>query len=567
MKLQLIDYKPEYQPYFERFNKAWLEEFFTVEPLDKWVLEHPDEAILKDGGKIYFAVSDSAIIGTVALRFIEEGVYEMTKMAVDKSYQGGGAGQFLCRSAIEKAQEMGMRKLILYSNRVLGNAIHIYRKMGFSEIPVVPGTYKRSDIMMEINFVQQKTPKSDTMKTKPLSEQEIQKFRAETRGTAQRIHFNNAGASLPTDIVVQTMVDYLTEEATYGGYETEAKYNGQLENVYTLIAELIHANVDEVAIAENASTAWGIAFNGIDFKTGDVIITSEMEYVTNLIGFLSVQKKFGVEVKVIPNDEKGNFSLQALEEVITPQTKLIAVTEIASTTGCMIPIIDIGKIARKHNILYLVDACQSAGHVPIDVKEIGCDLLSVTGRKYLRAPRGTGFLYVRKEVQDQVKPIFMDNHATDWVSLNDYQLRNDARRYELYEKNRALTLGLGKAIEYALNIGMDRIWDRIQYLSALLRAQLAQIDGITVHDFGDKQCGIVTFSVEGFDAATIKSKLAEDRINVTVGKAVSTLIYMEKNHLESVVRASIHYYNTEQEIQILCKSLEGIIRSVIAKAV
>lgn len=405
------------------------------------------------------------------------------------------------------------------------------------------------------------------METSRLTDQEIQQFRTETIGTLQRIHFNNAGASLPPDVVLQTMFDYLNEEATYGGYETEAKYQEQIENVYTLIAQLINANVDEVAIAENASTAWGIAFNGIDFKKDDVVITCEMEYVTNLIGFLNVQKQFGVEVKVIPNDEWGNFSLQALEEAITPQTKLIAVTEIASTSGCMIPIIDIGKIARKHNILYLVDACQSAGHVPIDVKKIGCDMLSVTGRKYLRAPRGTGFLYVRKEVQDQIKPIFMDNHATGWVSLDDYQLRNDARRYELYEKNRALTLGLGKAIEYALNIGLDRIWDRIQYLSALLRTQLAQIDGITVHDFGDRQCGIVTFSIEGFDAATIKTRLAEDRINVTVGKAVSTLIYMEKNQLKSVVRASIHYYNTEEEIQILCKSSEAIIRSVIAKAV
>lgn len=405
------------------------------------------------------------------------------------------------------------------------------------------------------------------METSRLTEQEIQQFRAETKGTTHRIHFNNAGASLPPDVVVQTMTDYLNEEALYGGYETEAKYHAQLNNVHTLIARLINANADEVAIAENASTAWGIAFNGLDFKKDDVIITSEMEYVTNLIGFLNIKKRHGVEVKVIPNDENGNFSLQALEEAITPQTKLIAVTEIASTSGCMVPIVEIGKIARKNNVLYLVDACQSAGHVPIDVKEIGCDMLSVTGRKYLRAPRGTGFLFVRKEIQDQIKPIFMDNHATDWVTLNDYQLRNDARRYELYEKNRALMLGLGKAIEYALNIGLDRIWDRIQYLSALLRAQLAQINGVTVHDFGDKQCGIVTFSVEGFDAKTIKYRLAEDHINVTVGNAVSMLIYMEKNHLQSVVRASIHYYNTEEEIQILCKSLEAIIRSVIAKVV
>lgn len=152
MELQLIDYQPEYQPYFENLNKAWLEEYFTVEPFDKWMLEHPDEAILKNGGKIFFVTSNQNIIGTVGLRYMEDGVYEMTKMAVDKTYHGGGAGQFLCQSAIDKAREMGMQKLVLFSNRVLKNAIHIYHKLGFTEIPVEPGTYKRADIMMEIVF-------------------------------------------------------------------------------------------------------------------------------------------------------------------------------------------------------------------------------------------------------------------------------------------------------------------------------------------------------------------------------------------------------------------------------
>ncbi len=152
MELQIIDYQPEYQPYFEKFNKAWLEEYFTVEPLDKWVLEQPDEAIINKGGKIYFVTSGTTIIGTVALRFIEDDVYELTKMAVDHAYRGTGAGQFLCRAGIEKAREMGVKKLILYSNRVLENAIHIYHKLGFTEIPLLPGTYGRADIMMEINF-------------------------------------------------------------------------------------------------------------------------------------------------------------------------------------------------------------------------------------------------------------------------------------------------------------------------------------------------------------------------------------------------------------------------------
>jgi cysteine desulfurase/selenocysteine lyase len=261
---------------------------------------------------------------------------------------------------------------------------------------------------------------------------------------------------------------------------------------------------------------------------------------------------------VIPNDEHGNFSLTALEDAISPKTKLIAITQIPSTAGGMIPIVEIGKIARRHNILYLVDACQSAGQVPLDVKEIGCDMLSVTGRKYLRAPRGTGFLFVKKEVQDKLKLIFMDGFSAPSVSETDYKVRNDARRFELYEKNRAITLGLGKAVEYALNVGIERIWQRIQYLAGLMRRQLKDLDGITVHDSGDQQCGIVTFSVDGMDSALVKSELATNQINVSVGKAISTLIYMNKNQLNTIVRASVHYYNTEEEIREMCSVLASI---------
>jgi cysteine desulfurase / selenocysteine lyase len=397
------------------------------------------------------------------------------------------------------------------------------------------------------------------MEITAFSEEEIERVRAETKGTGQRTHFNNAGASMPPDIVVDTIVRYLQEEAAFGGYETESKYEEPLENVYALVARLIHADKDEIALVQNASFAWGLAFNGIAFKKGDVIITSEMEYVTNLIGFLQARKTRGVEIHVIPNDERGNFSLPALEAAISPRTKLIAVTHIPSSAGAIIPVVDIGKIARKHGILYLVDACQTAGQAPIDVKEIQCDMLAVTGRKFLRGPRGTGFLFVRKEVQDKLKVSFMDGSSTEWVTEDDFKLRNDARRFELYEKNRALTLGLGKAIEYALHIGVDRIWKRIQYLAGLLRQSLASLDGVTVHDPGDQKCGIVTFSVGGADSSFIKAKLAEKQINVSVSAAKFTLIYMNRNHLSSVVRASIHYYNTEGEITLLCDALASVI--------
>jgi cysteine desulfurase/selenocysteine lyase len=389
----------------------------------------------------------------------------------------------------------------------------------------------------------------------PLSEREIQQFRQETKGTASVTHFNNAGASLPPDVVLRTVINYLEEEARMGGYEAESKYKQELDQTYELIAELINADPEEIAILESASAAWVIAFNGLSFNEGDEIITSEMEYVTNLIGFLNVQKRDGVVIKVIPNDKDGNFSLAALEEALSTKTKLLAITHIASGTGGMMPIIEIGKIARKYGILYLLDACQSAGQVPLDVKEIGCDMLSVTGRKYLRAPRGTGFLFVKNEVRNQLKLVAIDGFNAQWVTTHDFKLRDDGKRFELYEKSRALSLGLGAAIAYALNIGIDRIWDRIQYLSTLLRQQLKAIEGVTVHDTGAQQCGIVTFSVRGLEPLMIKTKMGEKKINVSVALAKSTLYFMDKNELNSLVRASVHYYNTQEELDLLCNAI------------
>lgn len=400
------------------------------------------------------------------------------------------------------------------------------------------------------------------MKLEPINNQELQHLRNQTIGTSQLIHFNNAGSSLPPDVVVDTVIDYLRVEALAGGYETEAKYTDQINGVYDLIAQLINADRDEVAIFENASAAWCTAFKGLSFKDGDEIITSEMEYVTNLIGLVDIQNADGIKVKVIPNDEQGNFSMPEFEKAINAKTKLIMVTHISSSGGSIMPVEEIGDLAEKHQILYLVDACQSAGQLPLDVKKIKCDMLSATGRKYMRAPRGTGFLFVKKSSQDLIKPILLDFQAAGNVSLSDYTLRKDARRFELYEKSRALTLGFGKAIEYAMNIGLDRIWHRIEHLSALLRRKLAEIPGIIVHDSGDRLSGIVAFSVNDVESSEVKLRLAQIGINVSVGGAQATPIYMGKSRLSAILRASVHYYNTEEEINTLCQELSAMISAL-----
>jgi len=389
----------------------------------------------------------------------------------------------------------------------------------------------------------------------PFNDMDIQKIREETQGTSHFIHFNNAGSSFPHDSVLETVIHYTRQEAITGGYEMEAQYAAPLEKVYDTLAKFIHAERDEIALAENASMAWSIAFHGMHFEKGDEIITSEMEYATSLLALIQARKELGVEIRVIMNDKEGNFPLTDLEKAINPKTKLIAVTQIGSGAAGVLPVQEIGKLAKKYGIPYLLDACQAAGQVPINVKEIGCDFLSITGRKYLRAPRGTGFLFAKKEFQDKIRVRFMDGHSVEWVTECNYQLREGARRFELYEKNRALVLGLGRAVEYAMEIGMDRIWNRVQYLASALRKELRNIPGVEVLDSGKTQCGIVTFSMEGFSSFDIKNFLNQHRILVSVSQQRSTLFYMNEKQKETLVRASIHYYNTEEEIKSFSQAL------------
>jgi cysteine desulfurase/selenocysteine lyase len=388
--------------------------------------------------------------------------------------------------------------------------------------------------------------------------EQTEQFRRDTPGTDHVTHLNNAGASLPIKEVLDTVTSYLHDEALTGGYEAEAKYEAQLTNTYALIARLINAEQGEIALMENASAGWCIAFHGIDFQPEDEVLISEFEYVTNMIGFLNAKRLYGVRLVVIPNDANGNFSLEGLEAAITPKTRLIAVTHVASSTGGVLPVEAIGRIAAKHGVLYLLDGCQSVGQMPVDVKAIGCDFLSVTGRKYLRAPRGTGFLYVKQEVQDKLKTMFIDGHSIEWINEHTYQPRGDAKRFEFYEKNRGLILGLGKAVEYALHIRVEHTWQRISYLADLLRSALWEITGVTVHDTGDQLCGIVTFSILNINSEQVRQALAERKINVSVGTAKSTLLFMNKHQLPSVVRASVHYYNTELELEILCNAIREI---------
>ncbi len=384
---------------------------------------------------------------------------------------------------------------------------------------------------------------------------DIARARAETPGCEEVLHFNNAGAALMPQAVIDAQIGHLQLEARIGGYEAADIASERVAACYDSIARLLNCHRDEVALVENATVGWCLAFYALDLKAGDRILTAEAEYSSNYINYLKVAKDKGVAIEVVPSDASGQLDVEALERMIDSKVKLIAITHVPTNGGLVNPAAEVGRVARSHGILYLLDACQSPGQIDLDVEAIGCDFLSATGRKYLRGPRGSGFLYVRRPVLESIKPPMLDNHAAVWTSLDSFELRNDARRFENWEFNYAAVLGLGAAVDYALSWGLDAIEQRVTQLAGNLRSALTEIPGVTVTDIGASKCGIVTFTKTGIDAPALRAALRAQNINVSISTINSTRIDMERRGLKDILRASVHYYNTEEEIERLCTAL------------
>lgn len=377
---------------------------------------------------------------------------------------------------------------------------------------------------------------------------DIQKVRADTPAVKDILHFNNAGASFSPKPVLEGVIEHLKLEACIGGYEAAAKKEDQINHFYDAAASLLNADSDEIAFAENATRAWDMAFYAIPFQKGDRILTCVSEYASNYIAYLQVAQQRGVIIEVIPNDVSGQIDIDKLKGMINKDVKLISITHVPTNGGLINPAKEVGEVAREAKVLYLLDACQSVGQMPIDVREIGCDMLTVTGRKFLRAPRGTGLLYVNKNVIESLIPPFLDLHAAEWIAKDKYLIRKDAKRFENWERYVAGQIGMGIAIDYLLELGIGSVWSRIQSLSTLLRSELKQLGNIRLNDLGQNQCGIVSFSMEGKSPEHVQKRLLDQKINISVSNKQYTLLDMEARKLDQVLRASVHYYNTEEEV-------------------
>ncbi|MGV8995624.1 MAG: aminotransferase class V-fold PLP-dependent enzyme [Parvibaculaceae bacterium] len=380
---------------------------------------------------------------------------------------------------------------------------------------------------------------------------DLERIRADTPAVQGQSFLYSAGSSLMPNAVVDAMMDHLHLEQQVGGYAAADQQQARLDAVYESVATLVNASRDEIALVENATVGWQMVFYAFDWQPGDRILTGRAEYAANYVAYLQTARRHGVVIDVIPSDDFGAIDPEALREMIDDRVKLISITWIPTNGGLTNPAAEIGKIARDAGIPYLLDACQAVGQLPIDVEVLGCDMLTGTGRKFLRGPRGTGFLYVRRELLLRLEPPMIDHFAAPWTATDSYTLRLDARRFETWENNYAARLGLGSAIDYALAIGLEAIATRCRGLANRLRDGLNSLSNVTVLDLGCDPCAIVSFSLKGYNVGTVLADTAARNIIIGASPPASTRLDSEARALGYILRASPHYFNIENDVDRL----------------
>ncbi|MFK7855463.1 MAG: aminotransferase class V-fold PLP-dependent enzyme [Granulosicoccus sp.] len=387
---------------------------------------------------------------------------------------------------------------------------------------------------------------------------DIKAIRAETPACQHTLHFNNAGASLMPQPVYEAVIRHLSLENEVGGYEAESRASADLQAFYTEFAQLLNASASEIAYVENATRAWDMAFYGLPLQAGDRILTHESEYSSNYLGMLQQAKRKNLHIDLIPSDEFGQIDVKSIPDLIQNQTRLVAITHVPSQGGLVNPAEEVGKIAKQHGLIYLLDACQSAGQLEVDVKRLQCDILSGTGRKFLRGPRGTGFLYVNSDFLEQIDPPFVDLLSTDWTEDNVYSLVPGAKRFENWESYVAGRVGLMQAVRYANALGLHNIEARVNQLATQLRSALSEIEGVEIHDQGIKKCALVTFTKNKIDPSVIAQRLLSKNINISTTALTHARLDLGRRQLNSLARASVHYFNTDDEIDRFVEAVKAL---------
>jgi len=388
-------------------------------------------------------------------------------------------------------------------------------------------------------------------------------WRADTPGCAHRNHLNNAGAALMPRPVIDAITDHVRLESEIGGYEAADLRAEEVWRGYELLAEMVGAQPKNIAVVANATAGFVQALSSFDFSPGDVIVTTRCDYTSNQIQYLALSTRLGVEIVHADDLPEGGVDPDSVRAIVRDRRpRLVAVSWIPTNSGLVQDVESVGVVCEEAGVPYIVDACQAVGQMPIDVARLRCDYLSATARKFMRGPRGIGFMYASDRALERGDhPLFVDMRGARWVIARAYEVAPTARRYEDWEFPYALVLGQATAARYALDVGVQTARSRAWALAARLRTALGTIPGVRTLDRGATRCAIVTMTADGRHADSIVRALKERRINTVSSLREFGIYDFDAKGIETAVRLSPHYYNTEAEVDDAVAAVRSIVTS------
>ncbi len=375
-------------------------------------------------------------------------------------------------------------------------------------------------------------------------------------------YLNHAACGLLPDAALHAMHGYALREQALGAYGAARQVQAEIEQLYQGIAATIHAQPQDIALTQGNSDGWSLVVSAMDWSGGGRILAPRSEWGGNLGILMQLSAQCGVQVEEIPSDADGAVDLEALETLLRTPASLVVLTWMPANSPLVQPAEAVGALCAQAGVPLLVDAAQAVGQWPVDVRQLQCAALTAPGRKWLRGPRGTGFVYVHPDFLPRLRPLTADHFSRPWQTGNTWTYRADARRLEQSEASVALRLGLGAALAAWNALGMERIHGEIQKRADWLRDGLDCLPGIRAHRSGrHASSGIVTLECSRHDAAALHRGLQERGVEAALSPVAFTPWDMQARGLSAVLRLSAGHDTAWGSLQYCLDALAEVLES------
>ncbi len=362
--------------------------------------------------------------------------------------------------------------------------------------------------------------------------------------------------------VIESMVEYyerrpLNYSLSFCRPAIEA--NAQVKKAIESVARLIKVQPEEVsAYPKNTTEAIAMVIQGLPFEEGDEIIGTNIDHLASYLPILRLMRQRGIVFKLIKADPHGWVDVEEYKKLITRKTKLIILCHASNIYGTILDAAAVCGLARQNGVLTMVDAAQTAGRMPIDAGEIGCDFLNFCGRKHLCGPQGTAALYARRELIETLDPVVIGAGAAKLVSDFEYQLYPGMKRYEAGILNTSGVIGLGVAIDYWQEIGMETVRRHCADMQEYLFQSLEELGCIV---YGPKQreiqAGVISFRIKGLDPDFLVKELDNNHKIIVRSSSLGSAVFKELG-VEKVNRLAPHYYTTKDDADQLIRAIKRI---------